>query len=44
MSLFLSVFLISTSVDFGFQPGTTGRTILFYLIILTLLISFFWLV
>lgn len=44
ISLFLSVFLISTSVDFGFQPGTTGRTILFYLIILTLLISFFWLV
>lgn len=44
ISLFLSVFLISTSVDFGFQPGTTGRTILFFLIILTLLFSFFLLV
>ncbi len=44
LSMFLTIFLLSTSVDFGFQPGTTGRTFLFYTIVLTLLISFFWFV
>ena len=42
LSILLSIFLISTSVDFGFQPGTTGRTFIFFGTIIALITCFFW--
>ncbi|MEQ6121338.1 hypothetical protein [Reichenbachiella sp. MALMAid0571] len=42
IGMLLSIFLISTSVDFGLQPGTTGRTFIFFTIVLVLLTSAYW--
>lgn len=43
LSVTLSIYLLSTSVDFGFKPGTTGRSIIFFSTISVLLISAYWL-
>jgi hypothetical protein len=43
LSVALSVYLLSTSVDFGFKPGNTGRSIIFFSTVSVLLISAYWL-
>ncbi len=41
LAIFLSMYLISTSVDFGFKPGTTGRGIIFFSFLGILLITLY---
>ena len=42
LAVILSIYLLSTSVDFGFKPGTTGRSIIFFTTFLVITISAYW--
>ena len=42
LAILLSTYLLSTTVDFGFQPGTTGRSIIFYSFLVIILSALSW--
>ena len=44
LAIILSTYLISTSVDFGFKPGTTGRSLIFFSFVGIMLITMSWMI
>lgn len=44
LAIILSMYLVSTTADFGLKPGTTGRGFIFFSFLSVLIVAFAWLI